>query len=248
MITSRIDTSGMDEVLRKLSSATSRTMRDVTLSESQSVLQTCLDRTKLTPRSVIDYKIQQRFHQYSSGKYGKKAISSFPKISIAPKKDRTWYVEQGPKFFLAAGEKDGHQQHLPDSIWAEYQQAESERKSKLRASVIDHLSRQGLPKQTWQHLGELLGLNLKAGQNVINATVKGHQIQVEDALIKEATSFFQVVCSTQSIAAARKGAARILSTVLSGRVKYFRTNLEKGVFDSLKQIERAYPNLLKVNR
>ncbi|MFZ4597818.1 MAG: hypothetical protein ACOYNN_04160 [Terrimicrobiaceae bacterium] len=245
MITAQIDTRGFDEVLRKLASSTKRPMREVTLAESKAILQTTLDRTKILTKQVLKFRVRRKFNQYGGGDFGRASRGVTPKISIAPNVGRTWWVEPGPKFYIVAG----GERRWSDERWERYQAEEADRKADMPSITESALRRRGLPKQSWYFLADTLGYSLKATQDVIGATVKRRELrEVVTSVLRETSSEFEVHGTNYSTSTQRADGRAVLARTMEGRVKYFRMNLEKGVFASLDQIHRAYPNLLKINR
>jgi len=243
MITASLDTSGFDAVLAKLMSATGQPMREVTLAESRAILQTSLDRTKITPKQEIPKQVDRRFNTFSQGVSGRAAARLYPRISIAQKTLNVWWIEPGPKFYIMNGDR-----YWSDQRWAAYRSQMSDRESLLPVATKEAFARRGLPKQSWFFLADLLGYALKASKEVEGSTVRGRQLRevVQSTLTENATEF-TLHGTNYSIATMRRDGARIFEGALRGRVKYFKKNLEKGVFSTLEKIHRAYPHLLKVN-
>jgi hypothetical protein len=141
------------------------------------------------------------------------------------------------------------ERHWRDSRWTAYQNLDAERLAELERATKEALKRRGLPKQSWALLANVIGENLAASSEVINATLNGRRLdEVADALVTDLANEFNILFTNTSQASAKKSGASILSATLKGRIKYFVMNMKKGVFDELEQIHRAYPNLVKVNR
>ncbi len=243
MITATLDTSGFDTVLDKLMHATGQPMREVTLAESRAILQTSLDRTKLTPKPQVAIQVDRRFNTFSQGQTGRSAKKLYPRLSISPKTTNIWWVEQGPKFYIMNGPR-----RWSDQRWSDYSAELADRAALLPIATKEAYARRGLPKQSWFFLADLLGYALKASKEVEGATVKGRQLrEVVQATLAENATEFTIHGTNYSIATMRRSGARILEGAIRGRVKYFRRNLQHGVFESLEKIHRAYPQLLKVN-
>lgn len=257
MITTAIDVSGMETVLRQISAMTMRPMREVTTSEALSILQTCLDRTELNKASDIERNLKTKFNQYSQdGRFGTRSNGSFPKISIASRNGNVWLGLARPSsgaFSRARGRRGGGVWHLVNKHyernddWNLFQEMTRDRLGKLKKMTTEWIARRGMPKASWYWMAENIGYELKAAAVVINAAVRGRALkEVSSAEKKEDTNSFTIVCRNSSIAAIKKDAAGILERTVAGRVKYFEKNLEKGVFESMKTVERSYPNLVKV--
>lgn len=257
MITGSIDVSGMEEVLRQISVMTMRPMREVTTSEALSVLQTCLDRTELTKAGEIETKLKTKFNQYSQdGRFGTRSNGSFPKLSIASRNGNIWLGLPRPSsgaFSRSRGRGGGGVWHLVnkhyerDADWNLFQEMTRDRLELLKKYTLEWVARRGMPKASWYWIAEAIGGALRATAVVINATVKGRALkEVSSAEKKEDSNSFTITCRNSSIAAMKKDGAGILERTLAGRVKYFGQNLERGVFESMKNVERAYPNLVKV--
>ena len=257
MITASIDISGMETVLRGLSVATMKPMKDVTTAEVVSILQTCLDRTKLTPAEKLRQATVTKFNQYSGdGRWGTHSQGSFPKISICSKNGNVWLGLARPSigaYSRTRGRRGGGVWHLVNKHyernedWNTYQQLTRDRVHHMKNRIDELLKRRGLPKTAWAILAANLGFTLKAASVVINSTIgKKPLSELGHAEIEQTSTSFTIHASNQSIASLKKDAAGILQRTINGRIKYFERNLEKGVFDSMKHVEHAYPNLVKL--
>jgi len=257
MITTSIDVSGMETVLRQISLMTMRPMREVTLSEAKSILQTCLDRTKLTPAEKIRQVTATKFNQYDAlNRWGVESVGSFPKISVCSKNGRVWLGMPRPRtgaFSRTRGRRGGgvwylaNKNYLPDSVWDTYLDLNRQRLSSLKNRVTELLSRRGIPKFTWHAIAQEFGENLRASAAVLNSKIRNRMpSELGKAKIKQTESSYSLTMTNSSIASMRKDAEGILQRTVQGRQQYFKKNLEKGVFDSMKNVERAYPNLVKV--
>jgi hypothetical protein len=257
MITTSIDVSGMEKVLRQISVMSMRPMREVTTSEALAVLQTCLDRTELTKAGEIESKLKTKYNQYSQdGRFGTRSAGSFPKISVASRNGNIWLGLPRPAtgaFSRNRGRRGSGVWHLVnkhyerDADWSLFEQLNRERLSELKRRTTEWIARRGMPKASWYWIAEEIGYALKAASVVLNAAVRGRALkEVAHAQKKEEANGFTIICRNSSIAAIKKDAEGILSRTLDGRVKYFRQNLERGVFDSMKNVERSYPNLVRV--
>lgn len=257
MITGRIDVSGMEKVLRQISQMTMKPMQEVTTSEALSILQTCLDRTELTPASTIKEKVKTKYNQYSqSGRFGTRSEGSFPKVSICSKNGNMWLGVPRPArgaFSRRRGRAGGGVWHLVnkhyerDEDWNLFEELMRERVQRMKKLTEEWLARRGMPRASWNFIATDLGHTLKAAAVVLNAKVRGRALkEVGRAEKKQTEDGFSIIMMNSSIASLRKDAAGILERTVAGRVQYFERNLEKGVFDSMKNIERAYPNLVKV--
>lgn len=257
MITSSIDVSGMESVLRQISTMTRRPMREVTTAEALSILQTCLDRTEITPASKIKDKLKTKFNQYSAtGKFGTRSDGSFPKITSCSRNGNVWLGLPRPSsgaFSKTRGRRGGgvwylaSKNYLRDQDWNTFQELTRDQLKDLKKLTTEWIARRGLPKATWYFAGEALGAALKASAVVIKSTLRGRAPkELGTAVKKETSEGFTITVRNSSIASMRKDAEGILQRAVAGRAKYFQKNLEKGVFDSMKNVERAYPNLVKV--
>lgn len=236
---------------------TMKPMEEVTTSEAISILQTCLDRTELTPASKIKESVKTKFNQYSqSGRFGTRSEGSFPKVSICSRNGNIWLGVPRPSsgaFSRTRGRAGGGVWHLVnkhyerDDDWGLFQQMMRDLIKHRVELTKEWLARRGMPRASWNWIAEDLGATLRAAAVVLNATVRGRALkEVGKASRKKDSNGFSITMTNSSIASMRKDAAGILERTLAGRVKYFEKNLEKGVFDSMKNVERAYPNLVKV--
>ena len=155
MITGTIDVSGMETVLRQISTMTMRPMQEVTVSEAISILQTCLDRTELTPASKIRETVKTKFNQYSqSGKFGTRS-EGFPKVSLCTQKGNTWLGVARPSrgaFSRTRGRAGGGVWHLVnkhyerDEDWNLFQELMRSRLQKMKKLTTEWVARRGMPR------------------------------------------------------------------------------------------------------
>jgi len=257
MITASVDIRGMETVLSRIAVLTMRPMEEVTTAEALSILQTCLDRTELTPASKIKETVKTKFNQYSqSGRFGTRSEGSFPKVSICSRNGNIWLGVQRPSrgaFSRTRGRYGNGVWHLVnkhyerDEDWNLFQDMMKERIERMKKLTKEWLARRGMPRASWNFIAQELGATLRAAAVVLNATVRGRAMkEVGKASRKKSADGFSITMTNSSIASMKKDAAGILERTVAGRVKYFEKNLEKGVFDSMKNVERAYPNLVKV--
>ena len=259
MITAQIDISGMQEVIAAISVSTLRPMKEVTLAESKSVLQTTMDRTQLLTAGKIRSGLEKKFHQFADATHwGPTATAVIPRISIAAGKGNVWLLKDaatrksprkkgsraiagGPVCHLIS------QHHETEEDWSLYQSLEKERKSTLAAKIKERLARRGLPRQSWWLMAQMSGVPVRASSVVTGARVRGALLDdVARVTAASGPNSFTISFANSSQASIKHDGFRILQGVLAGREKYFRTNMEKGVFDSAKEVERAYPNLISV--
>lgn len=257
MITGSVDISGMETVLRRISVLTMRPMEEVTASEAVSILQTCLDRTEINSASKIRETVKTKFNQYSqNGRFGTRSEGSFPKVSICSRNGNIWLGVPRPSrgaFSRRRGRRGGGVWHLVnkhyerDEDWNLFQEMMRDLIRHRAELTKEWIARRGMPRASWNWISQDLGVTLRAAAIVLNATVRGRVMkEVGRATKKKSADSFSITMTNSSIASLRKDAAGILERTVRGRVKYFERNLEKGVFDSMKNVERAYPNLVKV--
>jgi hypothetical protein len=102
----------------------------------------------------------------------------------------------------------------------------------------------GLAKKSWWNIARKLGLPVKGGRFVSALAVTGKEYPENFQTSKSVreTDIAVAFINAQPTAIGA-GGARALQTAINGRVKYFLTNVQKGVFDSMDKIARQYPGL-----
>jgi len=224
MITAEINTAGMDEVLLKLSRATDTPMVDVARAEMLSILEAG---QKFTPSASV---------QGIKDRIAMAEWMTLPVSAYAPKRPvrRVIDTKNGPAVVYRMTNR------FPAELWGQMRSFMNIR-SHLR------LAARGLLKKSWLQVAAHLGLDILVPGYVARAAWKGNDYP-EDNRGREERSGSGYSLTGEIGRTYDRRIKAVLQRAITGRVKYFRKNLEKGVFDSLEAIERAYPNLLKINR
>lgn len=144
--------------------------------------------------------------------------------------ERQWLTYQGNRYSLS--------HRYPDYLWRELQ-------AYLRRRMNERIAGRGLAKQGFLRIGQQLRLPVRAPDFVHVATARGRPVQ-------------QLVHGTRQIGGYSKYAVRLynasplnqwvrarvtLMAAIGGRMQFFVTNLQKGVFDDATAVARRYPGL-----
>jgi hypothetical protein len=103
----------------------------------------------------------------------------------------------------------------------------------------------GLQKKVFVQIGNKLNIPVDHPQYVANATAAGGDFP-GDAIARENTSGkkFSIDCVSERYYDPRVFSA--LAGAINGRARFFRTNMRKGVFESMDQIAAKYKRIFKV--
>jgi hypothetical protein len=127
----------------------------------------------------------------------------------------------------------------PAALWSALEKLEKER-------IAAALKAKGLTKQTWWKLGNLAGLAIRVPGYVLKAiatTAKTYANESFKAVKGQHRCGLYFKTKMPLLRKRTVDGAGILARALAGRVKYFETNLRKGVFNSIANIAKRYPGL-----
>lgn len=145
---------------------------------------------------------------------------------------RKWTTFRGQRVFI-------HKTHSPEvAAGLAAQQKEG---------IKRRLQRRGLSKQTWLHLARAVGVTISAPGYVSKANVNGHTNAGNVRARKGSPGvkfFIEVTNAGPSVDTPGAKGRSALESAIKGRVKFFETNLKKGVFDEISKVARAYPGLV----
>lgn len=178
--------------------------------------------------SVVDYeseKIIEAAIRYTTG-------ATVAKITTDVSK-KEWTTLDGKRYAL--------ENRYPDAVWSRIT-------SHLKKGLQRRIKARGLSKQSWLKLAEAVGLKVKAPGFVAKAIPSTGQTYPGNAQARRvrvrgrsAIFFTNSQPTVQSPYAKGRSA---LQRAITGRTKYFATNLKKGVFSEIQKIARAYPGLI----
>lgn len=223
----QVNIKGFETACRALSKISGRSMKDVVEAEVTKILDRTIDYT----RQSTPNKIKNRFNT---------AQFSFQPPGLYAPKTREGVLARA----RATRSKNGDllyylQNRYPTALW---HQIESRRQKSLQKK----LKAIGLAKKSWWNIGRLLQLPVKAGR-FINAIATTGRDYPEDIQVKKSVNEGEIaigfINAQPTVQLPSVAGGRALQSAVNGRVKYFTTNVKKGVFDSLKNIARAYPGL-----
>jgi hypothetical protein len=243
-----VDTTGFRHMAEELASMGAVPYEPALLLETGHVLEGAMRRTKALSAGEAEAKATTKFNQYGYGKFGQPFTHGVDtKISIAPKKGRTWWVgrsKSGKRTFYNVSHR------LPDRVWAEYINEEQHRATELRQFIPKAKGARGLAKRSWLQIADELGIPLadvpdyvrkarpSSGREFINGA--GKLFRQTDAIFIEIANDYPALVNSN-----RSGlqGVRILQSAIDGRIQGFETNLAKGLFDNLAARAKKYPGV-----
>lgn len=207
-------TIGVQEIAR----ASGRSLPEVVDNEAAAILESVI---KSTPALNVS-RARSNFENRQFGAH---------KTGIEPKRPfRGKLTKNGFKTYYYGN-------RYPDPVWNEISR---QRKEKL--AIV--LSARGLSKKSWLALAQSLGLDVDAPTYVKKAVSKsGPHPEDTQAERVNAPGEYRLRFSNSQPTVILTGGERRLARAIEGRLKFFRKNLELGVFSDIKQVAHAYPGL-----
>lgn len=172
----------------------------------------------LTPAANVE-KIQQNFDSRQFTTFDKKRF----RIS-----GKGMYGKQ----------KKPHGNRYPDALWNAILEAR-------KKSLIKKISLRGLSKQSWFRLAEMLGYTAKVAKYVSRIPARFNSNFDVSRTVNDGSYIVGIRNAQPTIN--RIGGKGIVKRAISGRVNYFRKNMENGVLDDMEKFSKAYPGLVKIN-
>lgn len=123
----------------------------------------------------------------------------------------------------------------PDTLWSSLEAAR-------HRDLARRLAARGLAKRSWYRLGQLINVKVDAPGYVKKAVASTGKIYPEDerATINRSVGKIEFIVENAQPTVNAIGGAQALRRAINGRVQYFLTNIEKGVFDSMDKIVKKY--------
>jgi len=126
----------------------------------------------------------------------------------------------------------------PDALWARILAI---RKRSLKGKV----GARGLAKRSWQDMAAKADILVAAPKYVATALASNGRVYDDTSARAISTrNTFGLYFENRYPVIGAIGGHDILRRSLAGRARYFRKNLQMGVFFDLKKIERAYPGMI----
>jgi hypothetical protein len=220
----RIDTSQANAMFREIGRKVRVPPEEIMLYEIGKILEAWL---RLVPAASVG-KIR--------ASYDEAIFSAQPAGLYTPKSGR-----EGVKLTKHGFVKYFLMNRYPDALWNDM----SERR---KASLLRKLGARGLAKQSvWQIAVERLGLKISAPGYVAGALASTGKRYPENTSVRleRRTGRLQIsfTNSQPTINQERVGGRRALQQAIDNRVRYFMTNIARGVFDDVKNIAKRYPGM-----
>lgn len=253
-----VDTSNLNGFCRKIASMPpiGRKAWDVMLYEVARILENCV---RLTTRSNVE-RIK-RSVEFQNRMLNENKTKRSP-ILYVTKAGLIWFADYPGAGYegIAGYKKEGltnqrgmvggktfhpMNEHFRygDPRWNRYQQFLMDLKNK-QIDVRGVIGRAG---QTWVQMANEAGIQLQGipayitNAPVFRGNTKQHgfarKFQSADAMWLELVNVGKIVLGTID-------GNRILQTSINGRIKYFHDNVQRGVFDDVKQIAQRYKGLI----
>jgi hypothetical protein len=251
----------MAAALDDMAKLTGMDRKAIILAEAGVILKTCAARTPVLDSSKIEQRARRAAIR-GLGLTGAKGSGDVT-MNIGMKGKpfgRVWARSNGPKsngkFRLAMGPGGGKHDlnHWTDSDW-----------SRIKSSVADvpgQISKQtgliarsaGLARQSWIQIADKLGIKLETvkggGQLSARAIKQAREATASSGRRydngmgtqeQDADKFFARLTNNLPFGNKLHFSA-LLELAIAGRIQYFATNLQKGVFDSMETVAKRYRN------
>jgi hypothetical protein len=190
----------------------------------------CIELSKFTPtKSVRDAYISE------IGKVLERA-SKLTAVAKAQKikqshESKKWTTFKGKRYYL--------DNKYPDDTW-------NSLVAFRKANYKSALKARGLSKQSWYKLAEKLGARFNAPAFVKNAIPSTGKEYPSNFTVNESGVFGSIsitITNAQPTIIALRGDS-IIQQAIQGRVKFYETNLRRGVFDSVASVAKKYPGIV----
>ncbi len=214
---SSVDTRQFNQMCRQFAKEVNVPLPAVLKAEVGKVLETAV---KYTASAKVS-KITKRYEDFVP--MGQDAYS--------PKRIRRFGNLIGPNLIYYM------QNRYPRELWSRLLARRRELIARKRAA-------RGLAKQSWLQLADALGVPISVPGYVNTAIPSTGQTYKNVSVSEKATDKgAEISISNAQPTINAIGGAGILQRATDGRSKYFYENMKRGVFNSLKEVARAYPGM-----
>ena len=143
-------------------------------------------------------------------------------------KSKSWRTLSNGKTYIMSWK-------MPDSVWALAQ-------AQIAASIKRRKAARGLAKKSWKQVAADMGLNIAVPSYVEAATTPNGDYPEDGKATEESngSDFAVVLRNSRTYSPSVFDAIR---KAMNGREKFFRKNMEQGVFKSIETIAAKYPGL-----
>jgi hypothetical protein len=242
-----VDTSGFEAMCRDLSHMGANPFGPIVHMEAGRVLEIAARLTRAPSVGTIHERVIAKFNNYADGKYGKKTIGLYPRVSNAPVKGHKWWVDRNAAgarvFYIMNGERK-----WSDARWGRYKAEVAAQTSHAQSFFIKAKGARGLAANSWYQAGVSLGLDINVLGYVKTARPSNGRTYVNgSSQTTDSRDAFYIDLFNHLPALAQTGGpldgASILQRAISNEVKYFETLVAKGFFDNVKKRAERYPGV-----
>ena len=134
--------------------------------------------------------------------------------------------------------KTGRAQRLPDATWANVQSARETGLARTLAKV-------GAAKASFAAIARKLGQEISVPNYVDNVMIKGGVDRFAEVDRREAqVSYGVAIVNKMNVLNYAPNGRQALFAAFAGRIGFYRTNMAKGVFDSIEKLTAKYKGVL----
>lgn len=134
--------------------------------------------------------------------------------------------------------KTGRAQHLPDATWANVQSARATGLARTLAKI-------GAAKASFAAIARKLGQEISVPSYVENVTIKNGVERFAEVDRREgATNYGVAIVNKMNVLNYAPNGRQALFAAFAGRIGFYRTNMAKGVFDSIEKLTAKYKGVL----
>ena len=247
----------LTESFHVIAEATGVAAEDVLMNEAGVIVKTWLARTQFATLAQADLRSRVKVMRdlgFTGGANNPDANVSisaglrgpFGRVWLRKKNGQGWRRTHNANFTAI-------NQHYKNAQWIDLQEAIDLASRWIQKTLPQVRAAIGLPAQSILQIADDLGLNLATVRGgtapsarklelARNARAPNGRIFKDGLGIKtKSPGKFMLELINSNPLIGKLGMDRTLAGVLSGRVKYFETNVEKGVFQAQSRVARAYP-------
>jgi hypothetical protein len=143
----------------------------------------------------------------------------------------------GQKVWLTNA-KTGRAQRLPDALWANVQSARATALARTLAKI-------GAAKASFAAIARKLGQEITVPNYVDNVMIKGGVDRFAEVDRREgAVNYGVAIVNKMNVLNYAPNGRQALFSAFAGRIGFYRTNMAKGVFDSIDKLAKKYKGVI----
>jgi hypothetical protein len=226
-VSCQVNTQGFEAACLALAKVSGRSMQETVESELAKVI----DRTiEFTPSSTAS-RIRKTFDGQT--------FTAQPSTLYAPQTSPGRTVRSNARVSKSGKLFYFLENRYPNALWTQIAQRRKESLQRKIAAI-------GLAKKSWWVIAKALGLPVKLGRfaNAQSPDGRDHPENFSvSKSVRETDIAVAFINSQPTVTNPKVGGRRALQSAIDGRVKYFLTNVQLGVFKSMDNIAKRYPGL-----